>query len=171
MATIYNEAMAGKRSWLGDGLVLFDAEGVAVGVVKRNGRKCDPPAPLNDTQFDHARRAAEFGFEVWLEDGEPEEAAEAASQAPVAPVEAPEPAPAPAPCNPPAEEQEQDAGPEDEDAGDGDAPNLPDLAELKRPALLALVQELGLGLNVVGMKNVDLAVAVREEWRARGLIG
>ena len=167
---IFNRSMAGKRSWLGDGLALFDAEGFVVGVVKRDGRVIDPPAPLNETQFDHARRAAEFGFEV-LEEGEvPTATPEVAAQAPVAPVDAPEPVAAPEPQLPPAEEQEQDAGPEDEGAGDGDAPGLPDLGELKRPALLALVQELGLALNVVGMKNVEIAAAVRDEWRARGLI-
>ncbi len=167
---IRNEKMAGQTCWLGDGLVSFDAEGVAVGVVKRDGRRCDPPAPLNDSQVENAREVAFAGFVV-------EEDAEGAVPAPQAPAQAPAPVPAPEPCEgPPAAAQEpvaaaaeepDEAAVEDE-APDG--PDLPDLDALKRPALLALVRELGIGVNGVGLKNTDLAEAIRAAWRERGLL-
>ena len=46
MPIIRSEKFAGKQVWLGDGLVAFDDDGMAVGVINRGGTPITPPAPL-----------------------------------------------------------------------------------------------------------------------------
>ncbi len=160
--TIRNESLAGHQVWLGDGLVSFDAEGVAVGVVKRDGFDLNPPAPVGPSQVAHARAAE--GFTLDGEDAaeDAQETLQDAAEAPAAEsgAEAHEEGPAAA---------EDAAAPESEEAAGG-GPDLPDLDALKRNELWALVQELGIDLPFVGSSSEDFQAAIRDEWRRRGLI-
>jgi len=60
MPIIRSEKFAGKQVWLGDGLVAFDDDGMAVGVINRGGTPITPPAPLGPSQVEAAYESPSY---------------------------------------------------------------------------------------------------------------
>jgi hypothetical protein len=141
MPTIRSERWAGGRVYLGDGLVQFDEEGVAVGVVERAGRALDPPAPVGPSQVESALQSDSYVVEGVAEAAAAEEAAAVATPE----VPAPEPEVAAAP--------------------EAAAPDRPDLATMDRAAKYHYAKDvLGLDVDWLHTKTAELERLIREAW-------
>lgn len=147
MPIIRKERLAGSLVYLGDGLVQFDEEGVAVGVVEREGRALNPPAPVGRSQVEAALRAPGYVVEGVEEEAEAAEVEAAAQE-----VSAPEvPVPASA----------AEAGVAPEAA----APDRPDLATMDRAAKYHYAKDvLGLDVDWLHTKTAELERLIREAW-------
>lgn len=171
---IINESKAGCQVWLGDGLVRFDDAGVALGVVKRDGHTFEPPAALNESQFEQARRAA--GYVV--EEGE---ASEAAAQPPQPPAEAVDEPEAPDGASD-ATEAAVEATDAASDVGEAEAEDvepeaavepgadLPDLETMTKGDLYKLAQDLKLDLDWTGTTSDEFREGIRMHWRSEGIL-
>jgi len=60
MPTIRSKRFAGKQVWLGDGLVAFGDDGVAIGVINRGGEPIRPPAPPGPSQVEAAYESPSY---------------------------------------------------------------------------------------------------------------
>lgn len=150
MPIIRSKRWAGACVYLGDGLVQFDEEGVAVGVVERAGRALDPPAPVGPSQVESALQSDSYVVEGVEEEAEAAEAAEVEAAAPEVPAPAavvgvePE-VPAPEP--------------------DAAAPDRPDLATMDRAAKYHYAKDvLGLDVDWLHTKTAELEQLIREAW-------
>lgn len=141
MPIIRKERLAGSLVYLGDGLVQFDEEGVAVGVVEREGRALNPPAPVGRSQVEAALRAPGYVVEGVEETAAEEE--EAAVATPEVPTPEPEVAAAP----------------------EAAAPDRPDLATMDRAAKYHYAKDvLGLDVDWLHTKTAELERLIREAW-------
>ncbi|MEA3400815.1 MAG: hypothetical protein U9R79_06150 [Armatimonadota bacterium] len=89
MPTIRSERWADEQVWLGDGLVRFDADGNAVGVIKRAGQQISPPEPVGPSQVDAARQSASYTVDEAADEAPPERLPDE-DQAPAEPATAAE---------------------------------------------------------------------------------
>ena len=147
MSTIQSSKFAGRQVWLGDGKVAFDAEGVAVGVVKRNGRALRPPEPLGPSQFAAAHGSPSYTVTGW----------EAPAEAAVSPQEAPEvPGVSQAAGTSPAAPAPPQAAAQGLVVGEAPAERDADLADSTRQELYRLAQDMGLDPAWIGSTSDDL---------------
>ncbi len=136
MPIIRSERWAGACVYLGDGLVQFGADGLALGVVARDGRPVNPPAPIGRSQVESALQSDSYVVEG---DENPEPEYEAGPDA------------------------EADAVPEAQPAEEH--AERPDLAAMSRGEKYRYCRDvLGLEVPYIGTSQDDFDEAIRAAW-------